>query len=91
MMTLSQWGNDWCDDGNGSPIEYLHRGCGQKTEVTMSCSECGERLQPHDVTPMIGPGLAAALERGDGMFSELPDKAAISDKLPPYLRKSITG
>jgi len=79
MMSLSQWGNDWCDDGKGSPIEYLHRRCGQKTQATLCCSECGERLQPHEVTPLLGPGL------------EAPDNTDIHDKLPPYLHKSITG
>ncbi len=91
LMTLAQWGNDWCDDGNGPPIEYLHRSCNHKTQPTMACSECGVRLQPHEVTPLVGPGLAAALATGGGMFNEVPDNSKMSDKLPPYLRKSVTG
>ena len=91
LISLAQWGNSWCDDGNGPPIEYLHNSCGHKTEAQLCCSECGEPLQPHDVTPLIGPGLAAALGGGNGMFSEVPDNADIRDKLPPSLRTTNTG
>jgi DNA-binding HxlR family transcriptional regulator len=91
LMSLSQWGNDWCDDGNGRPVEYLHRSCGHKTEPRLCCSECGEPLEPFDVTPLIGPGLSAALREGGGMFTEITDKTDLEDKLPPYLRTSTTG
>jgi DNA-binding HxlR family transcriptional regulator len=91
MITLAQWGNQWCDDGNGAPLEYIHNSCGQKTVAELSCSECGEVLDPHEVTPVIGPGLAAALSTGKGMFTEIPDNAAVIDKLPPYLAKSVKG
>ena len=88
MMTLSQWGTDWCDDGNGAPIEYVHNTCGHKTQALLCCSECGEPLEAREVSTQIGPGLAAALAQGDGMFSELPDNAKIADKLPPYLQSA---
>jgi DNA-binding HxlR family transcriptional regulator len=86
LITLAQWGTDWCDDGNGAPVEYLHKNCGHKTQAQLCCSECRENLEPQDVTPLIGPGLAAALAQGDGMFTDLPDSAEIKDKLPPYLQ-----
>ncbi len=83
LMTLAQWGNEWADDGNGPPVEYVHRRCGEVMQPTMSCSACGERLQPGEVTPRIGPGLAAALADGDSMFGR--DGAPV---LPPFLEKS---
>jgi DNA-binding HxlR family transcriptional regulator len=86
MITLAQWGTEWCGDDNGAPVEYLHNTCGHKTHAQLCCSECGSQLEPHDVTPMIGPGLAAALAQGDGMFTEMPDNADIADRLPPYLQ-----
>ena len=81
MMELAQWGNEWADDGNGPPVVYQHRRCGHIVRPVMSCSECGERLQPGEVTPMIGPGLVAAL-------AEEPDGATPA-ALPPLLKKQL--
>ena len=83
MMMLARWGDDWADDGNGAPVEYLHRNCGQVMRPEMSCSECGERLQPGEVAAVIGPGLEAALDAGAGMYNH--DKAP---PLPPFLSRS---
>lgn len=82
LMMLAQWGNEWADDGNGPPVEYVHRSCGATMHPVMSCSECGERLQPGEVTPVVGPGLRAALDSGDSMYGQ--DQAPA---LPPLLRK----
>ena len=81
MMELAQWGNEWADDGNGPPVTYHHRRCGHTARPVMSCSECGERLQPGEVTPMIGLGLAAAL---DGASGESAPRI-----LPPLLKKQL--
>ncbi len=83
LMTLAQWGNEWADDGNGAPVEYVHRRCGEVMQPAMSCSACGERLQPGEVTPKIGPGLRAALDHGESMYRT--DTSAL---LPPFLQKS---
>ena len=80
MLALAQWGNTWADDGHGAPVEYLHRRCGHVTRPVLSCSECGEPLNPRDVQPRIGPGLEAALEKGGGMFTD-PRRS-----LPPRLK-----
>lgn len=84
LMTLAQWGNEWADDGNGAPVQYHHRGCGHAMQPVMACSECGERLQPGEVTPQIGPGLRAALASGESMYGSGSDSL-----LPPFLKKSL--
>lgn len=89
MVTIAQWGNHWCDDGNGAPLEYLHRKCGKKTHAILSCSECGDELRPREVAPRVGPGLKAALESGKGMYPEPSEGAQTKDLLPPLLRNSI--
>jgi DNA-binding HxlR family transcriptional regulator len=61
IASLAQWGNNWCDDGNGPPVEYLHRSCGHKSRPVLSCDQCGEELNPLQVTPLIGPGIQSAL------------------------------
>lgn len=85
LMTLAQWGNEWCDDGNGPPVEYHHRACGHQTRAVLSCSECGERLQPAEVTPAIGPGLRAALADSSNAGTQRPS----GQLLPPLLRRSL--
>ena len=77
LMTLAQWGGEWCDDGHGVPVEYRHRSCGHIMQPVLSCDQCGERLQPAEVTPQPGPGLRAAIARGD---------VVDVDSLPPRLR-----
>jgi len=54
-------------------------------QAVMSCSECGERLQPAEVTPLVGPGLQAALDTGFNMFGNNGDAPV----LPPLLQKSV--
>jgi hypothetical protein len=56
-MSLSRWGDEWMDGGNGAPLEYVHQACGEKTRPTLTCSECGEPLRPEGVRPQLGPAL----------------------------------
>ena len=86
LMSLAQWGCDWCDDGNGPPVEYVHGTCGEVMRPVLSCGECGERLQPAEVSPVIGPGLRAALASGGRLSGEDSEAA-----LPPRLREQAAG
>lgn len=58
LMTLSRWGDEWMDGGEGAPLEYFCQDCCKKMHATVTCSECCEPLKPHRVTPMVGPALA---------------------------------
>nr|WP_233710034.1 helix-turn-helix domain-containing protein [Aestuariicella albida] len=89
ILTLGDWGTRWCSDEAGAPIEYRHRTCGHKARPVLSCSECGEPMEPKTVTPEIGPALQQALDAGAGMFPEVGSEADISDKLPPLLVKLL--
>ncbi len=65
LMSLTRWGDEWMDGGEGAPLEYMHVTCGKTTTPLLTCSECGEPLRPEEVKPRIGPGLqdmAAQLE-----------------------------
>jgi DNA-binding HxlR family transcriptional regulator len=57
LLSLSTWGDKWLDEGRGAPVEYHHKPCGKKTRPVLVCSECGEKLEASDVTPLAGPGL----------------------------------
>jgi len=62
LLALTGWGDRWLDEGRGAPVIYQHRRCGHLMRPTMVCSECGEALDPRQVTPMAGPGLQTAAE-----------------------------
>lgn len=81
IMTMARWGDRWQDDGNGAPLEYRHKRCGKITQPVMCCSECNEPMHPQDVTPLVGPGLRAAIEAAG-------DEAA-ETKLPHFLQATF--
>lgn len=91
LVTLAQWGDQWCDDGNGAPVQYLHRSCGNKTRALLTCSECGDALLPQEVAPVPGPGLKAAVAAGTGMYVESQGGGEMVDSLPPLLRTALPG
>ena len=89
MLGLARWGDDWCDDGRGAPVEYVHRACGKATRPRYCCSECGEPMRGADVTPVAGPALRAAVESGSGMYPQLANESSAGDALPRSLRDSV--
>lgn len=89
ILTLGDWGNRWCSDETGAPVEYLHRTCGHVARPVLTCSECHEPMAPKTVTPQVGPALQQALDQGVGMFPDVPGTAELSKKLPPLLYKSL--
>jgi DNA-binding HxlR family transcriptional regulator len=53
---LMKWGNDWTDL-LAPPVELLHKPCGQRTEVRVVCSCCGQDVDARDTEPVVGRGL----------------------------------
>lgn len=60
LVSLMQWGNVYGGFEAGPPVELVHRTCGKVTEPALVCSECGEPIDPRQMQPRAGPGLAAA-------------------------------
>lgn len=56
LITMAKWGDKWMDDGKGVPMLYKHNLCDQHFKPVVVCSECNEPIDPHEVTPSIGPG-----------------------------------
>ncbi len=50
ILSLVHWGDRYMADEQGPPIRHRHRSCGHLTRGVLTCSECGEPLQPRDVT-----------------------------------------
>lgn len=72
LMTLSQWGDDWMDDGNGPPNHYRHSLCGQHLRPVLSCSECGDPLRPEEVSAQPGALLTAYADYLSARGESLP-------------------
>jgi DNA-binding HxlR family transcriptional regulator len=62
IMAIVAWGDRWMDEGEGPPLELVHKGCGQPMTSVAVCSECGEPLDPRSVQPQPGPALQKLLE-----------------------------
>lgn len=50
FLTLLQWGDRWCGDGNGVPMIPHHESCGFDLTANVCCDQCHQRLEAHDVT-----------------------------------------
>ena len=83
LMTLSRWGDECMDKGEGAPVEYFHQSCGKKMHPVLTCSECGDPLRPQHVTPMVGPALALHLASVNEGETSLPTF--------PLLKRDVAG
>jgi DNA-binding HxlR family transcriptional regulator len=82
MMSLGRWGDEWMDQGEGAPLEYVHQKCGNRTLPVLTCNECGEPLRPEEVTPRLGPVLEKFAQQEGHSCEEVAD-------IPGLLRKSM--
>ncbi len=76
LMSLTRWGDEWMDAGEGAPLEYVHLACGNKTMPVLTCSECGKALRPEEVKVRVGPALqdlVAQLENEGEHIPEIQD------------------
>lgn len=58
IVSMVTWGDKYMDNGDGAPIVYKHKACGNYFTAEIMCSECGDSVDPRDVLPEIGPGEA---------------------------------
>jgi DNA-binding HxlR family transcriptional regulator len=57
LLSLVRWGDRWMAGGQGPPMLYRHRGCGQVATPALHCPECREPVTARDITARSGPGL----------------------------------
>jgi DNA-binding HxlR family transcriptional regulator len=84
LLSLARWGDEWMADATGPPLEYVHLGCGHRTQAVLTCSECGEALRPEGVRTLVGPGLSAAI--ADCEPGERP-----AGVIPEIIRRSVSA
>lgn len=57
VMSLVHWGDKHLSEDRGVPVLHRHETCGHDFAPVLTCSECGEPLDPRSVRPRKGPGL----------------------------------
>ncbi len=74
MMSLGCWGDQWMDNNEGVPVEYVHTKCKKVVSPVLTCDQCGEPLKPEEVEPQLGEplkALAAQLENEGERVTEI--------------------
>ena len=51
IAELNRWGDRWLDEGRGPPLITYHRTCGHPLVAKITCDQCGEVADVHNVTP----------------------------------------
>jgi len=46
IVSLMAWGDRWLAEGEPAPVRLRHETCGHMTTPTLSCSACGEAIDP---------------------------------------------
>jgi DNA-binding HxlR family transcriptional regulator len=59
LLALTAWGDRWARPKEGSPILFVHKGCGHQFGPQVTCSACGEPITAAAVQAVPGPGGAA--------------------------------
>ena len=47
IIALKQWGDRWLS-AEDTPVQIVHKTCGQVTKPQMTCPDCGEPIEAHD-------------------------------------------
>lgn len=56
VMAIVHWGDVHMADKKGPPLLHRHKVCGEYFRPVQVCSECGDPLDPRQVTVKVGPG-----------------------------------
>jgi len=64
ILALVHWGDAHYAGDAGPPLLHRHKTCGHDFRSVMTCSACGEALDPHAVVTHPGPGAARSSDNG---------------------------
>jgi len=56
IMSIVHFGDQHLAGKKGPPVVHRHRTCGHLFDPVMTCSVCGEALDPREIIPEPGPG-----------------------------------
>jgi DNA-binding HxlR family transcriptional regulator len=63
LTCLRHWGDRYAAGRAGPPLLFRHRDCGHMFDPVLTCSGCGEPIDPHAVDVLPGPGANAPQRR----------------------------
>jgi DNA-binding HxlR family transcriptional regulator len=63
MMSIVHWGDTHTVEKSGRPLLHRHLACGHQFDPVLTCSVCGEAVDPRQVLVLPGPG-ASRGQRG---------------------------
>jgi hypothetical protein len=55
IIALVHWGDDHYAGTDGPPLLHRHRPCGHDFHSVLTCSACGEAVDPRDVDVRANP------------------------------------
>jgi DNA-binding HxlR family transcriptional regulator len=56
LVALQKWGGSYLADPEGSPIEFVHRDCGEPVDLVLRCRAGHKVTDNRQVVGRIGPG-----------------------------------
>ena len=81
VMAIVHWGDVHMAGKKGRPLLHQHANCGQTFDPVMTCSACGEPVNPRHVHVHRGPGAA------DARHLPSPATAAAARRRPSRLSR----
>jgi hypothetical protein len=58
LMSIVHWGDTHTSGQTGRPLLHQHLACGHQFDPVLTCSACGEAVDPRQVRVLPGPGAA---------------------------------
>lgn len=65
ILALVHWGDAHYAGHGGPPLLHRHKTCGHDFRSVLTCSECGEAIDPRAVETHPPPGAVRTVESGD--------------------------
>ena len=59
LMSIVHWGDVYTAGKAGRPMLHEHLSCGHQFDPVLTCSACGEKVDPRNVRVTPGPGAAS--------------------------------
>jgi len=56
LMSIVHWGDTYTAGKPGRPLLHQHLTCGHQFDPVLTCSVCGETVEPREVRVLPGPG-----------------------------------
>lgn len=88
LMGIVHWGDSYMAGKAGRPLLHRHLKCGHQFDPVLTCSECGERVNPREVRVMAGPGAGPKQRQ---VLPAMAERHAPADDAMPPVRTKIRG